>query len=73
MNQCKTCEFWQVTEEEIGYWGGPITVFDPDGFEPVKMPFEVRYCRSAKLQRFERPIERDRASAVDAVDIMQGL
>lgn len=65
MKQCRTCEFWQVTQKEKDFWGSIITPLDADNWDPMEMPFEVRFCRSPKLQRFERPIETDRATVVD--------
>ena len=61
MQTCETCKYWtgrdkcdRVTDPE-----------DPDTWEPMAMPWLVRYCEHPRLMQFERPIERDQASCVD--------
>lgn len=38
---------------------------DPDTFGPMKMLFEVKYCKSPKITFYERPVESDGATVVD--------
>ena len=67
---CKNCRYWQRDRE--GY-DGIIKPMDEDTYEAKEMPFEVRYCKSPKLIRFERPIEIDVASCIDGSDYMAKL
>lgn len=68
MTTCKTCRYWQGA---TNYRDGTpredhiITPIDPDTWQPMVMPFEVRLCKSPKLMVFERPIEIDMASVCD--------
>lgn len=67
MKTCSTCKHW--TEGDLE-WDGRCRPMDPDTYEEMVMPFEVRYCHSPKLMRFERPLEADMASAVDGSEYM---
>jgi hypothetical protein len=62
MKTCETCRYWTGRD---GYEGSLTDPCDPDTYEPMPMPFEVRYCEHPRLMKFERPVERDQASCVD--------
>lgn len=51
---CKTCKHW--TFENAGY-DGIANPIDPDTYEPMKMPFEVRRCGHPELMFCERPLD----------------
>ncbi len=66
---CKNCTKWTKGDKHDQI----TTPIDEDTYEDKVMPFEVRYCRSPKLIRFERPIEKDSASCIDGSEYMAKL
>jgi hypothetical protein len=58
---CKTCKFW-TTEEGNNYPVNVMVPIDPDTWEPMEMPWEVRRCECPRIRFFERPVERDEAA-----------
>jgi hypothetical protein len=55
MNRCRNCKYWQIPEGCNGYVSDSIyNPIDPDTFESMKMPFEVRECKSGNITLFER-------------------
>ena len=61
MRTCESCVHWRVDHQ-------PDSIeepYDPDTYEPMAMPFEVRRCRHPKLLFCERPLERDGFSVAD--------
>lgn len=71
MQTCKTCKYWQIQEKDR--WNELITPLDPDTYEQMKMPFEVRWCCNPKLGFFERPVEVDAAALVDGSEYHAAL
>ncbi len=67
---CYTCKHWKIEDDE-SHWR--LFPEDPDTFEKMKMPFEVRYCRHPRLMQFERPIEPDQASCMDGSEFRADL
>ncbi len=65
MNTCDTCQHWKRPQYD---YEGIIDPLDPDTYQPMKMPFEVRYCEHPRLMTFERPLEPDQASCIDGSD-----
>lgn len=57
MAHCKTCRHWKAREEENYRLAILTDPYDPDTFEPMAMPFEVRRCTHPKLLFCERPVE----------------
>jgi len=65
--KCKTCQYWIVPGNAIHkeYRAKNLcTPIDMDTFEEMKMPHEVKMCRSPNLIWFERP-EIDQAAIID--------
>lgn len=60
---CSSCTHW--TAPRPGDHDPICAPIDPDSFEPMAMPFEVRECKHPRLVRFERPSTRDGVSVVD--------
>lgn len=46
---------------------------DPDTYEPMVLPFEVRTCGHPKLLFCERPLERDGFAVADGSEYMAVL
>lgn len=59
---CKNCKHWK--NEETDY-SDIIQPFDPDTYEDMKMPWEVRYCQSPDILFYERPVKPTQACVVD--------
>lgn len=62
INLCKTCRHW-IAAPEYDPICHPI---DPDTFEPMAIPFEVRECTHPALVRFERTSEENGFGVTDA-------
>ena len=65
MNKCKTCKHWIAPgndDFQAGYICHPV---DPDTYEPMAMPFEVRMCESPKIVFFERSPDSTGISLID--------
>ena len=58
MKTCKTCKHWTGDDHRT-------SPEDPDTYEPMDMPWPVRYCEHPRLMRFERPVDPDQASCMD--------
>ena len=56
VNLCATCRHWLVSDKDWPH-GGITQPVDPDTYEPMEMPFEVRECQHPKLMFCERPVE----------------
>ena len=74
MNTCKTCIHWKV-EDTNGCTPheGIVTPTDPDTYEPMKMPFEVRHCMNPALLFCERPVQPDGFCVADGSTYMAHL
>jgi hypothetical protein len=70
MNICKTCVHWGSKRPEDDYLSNPV---DPDTYEPMEMPFEVKRCCHPKLHRFERPSEPNGFAVNDGSDYYAAL
>lgn len=62
VERCKTCRWWVRSDRGYRSIENPV---DPDTFQPMKMPFEVRTCTSQKILFCERPIESNGAALED--------
>ena len=63
MKTCKTCKWWQKDERSgVMKITDPV---DPDTYEPMDMPWEVRFCLCPRVRFFERPVGRNEAAVVD--------
>ncbi len=62
MKLCKNCMHWLDNEDDCVVNTKPI---DPDTYEPMVMPFEVRYCRHPKMTFCELPVEIDGFGVAD--------
>lgn len=57
MNTCSTCAHWKMHDkEEVDNIVNPR---DPDTWEPMQMPFEIRRCEHPAKTFYERPVERN--------------
>lgn len=57
MERCKTCWHWTEPEKR-DYTSEKYTrPCDPDTYEPMNMPFEVKECKHPRLLFCERPVE----------------
>lgn len=70
MNTCKTCKHWKT--EGAGH-SDILRPIDPDTYEPMAMPFEVRSCEHPALLFCERPLEKDGFAIADGSGYMAGL
>jgi len=59
---CKNCKWWNDENEEVG---NVIYPLDPDSWEEMSFDFQIKYCHSPKLIKFERPLEANAASCID--------
>lgn len=59
---CQDCKYWSLDVD----WCSEITQpIDPDTFESMDMPFEVRECTNPRLLFCERPVEPNQAALED--------
>ncbi len=71
MERCKTCKHWF---KEMDGRGSQITdPVDPDTYEPMEMPFEVRRCANERILFYERPLESVGAAVVDGSEYIAAL
>ena len=69
---CKTCKWW--VKDVIRHRAeGVMEPIDPDTWEPMKMPFEVRVCTSPRLLFYERPVESNQAAVIDGSEYYAAL
>jgi len=75
MNLCKTCKHWIFDPACKGNW--PVERYcapvDPDTFEPMVMPFEVRECTHPEKTFCERPVEPNGFGVADGSTYMAVL
>lgn len=70
---CKTCKHW-TTNDAGPYIATEIfTPTDPDTYEPMQMPFEVRECRHPSQTFCERPVEPNGFGVADGSGYMAML
>jgi hypothetical protein len=72
VNRCNTCRHWKVDTDSVTSTE-LCNPTDPDTFEPMVMPFEVRECLHPKLQFCERPITVDGFAVADGSTYYAGL
>lgn len=67
MPRCSTCKHWRLLDDGQDWIPNADIVrpLDEDTYEPKAMPFEVRFCKSPKLHRLERPTSPDACGVVD--------
>lgn len=77
---CKTCRHWKQAgntwddgSEHLDNWNEITMPVDPDTYQPMEMPFEVRQCRNPKLLFCERPLESDGYAVADGSQYMARL
>jgi hypothetical protein len=68
--KCKTCKHWL---KDDGHHSDIMDPYDPDTFEPMKLPFEVRMCKQPKLLFCERPVENPGFAVADGSTYFAGL
>jgi len=73
MKTCESCKSWIVPDENDYRSRDIWRPTDPDTYEPMEMPWDVRRCASKKFVYFERPVERNGAALVDGSDYFAGL
>ena len=67
MDKCKTCKHWTSPSANENWDAASIChPVDPDTYERMKMPFEVRMCESPKIVYFERNPDSTGISLTDA-------
>lgn len=54
MSTCAICRHWTTSGRE---WDEIAKPTDPDTYEPMEMPFEVKVCKHPALLFCERPLE----------------
>ena len=67
---CKTCVHWRNDDRWSDQLSRPV---DPDTYEHMVMPFEVRRCMSPHLLFCERPLERDGFAVADGSEYFAAL
>lgn len=71
---CKTCAHWKAPPIDGPYeydrHSQICNPTDPDTYEPMAMPFEVRLCRHPALTFCERPVERNGFGVADGSEYM---
>lgn len=72
MKKCNTCKWWTKPEDGDGIMKitDPI---DPDTYDPMEMPWDVRFCACPRIRFYERPIEPDEAAVVDGSEYFAKL
>ena len=70
METCKTCKHWAKPAEDDWRAGGYCAPTDPDTYEPMAMPFEVRECKHPALTFCERPVEANGFGVADGSEFM---
>ncbi len=58
---CKNCSHWKLDKYDVA--DEIISPIDFDTYDPIKVPFELRYCKSPKLRSSARPEEKSGFSA----------
>lgn len=66
MHKCKTCAHWKVDNKGALNADDIQAPVDPDTFEPMQMPFEVRRCTTDNIMYFERNPNPNGISVTDA-------
>jgi hypothetical protein len=67
MERCKTCRFWEIVQRDYDPIAHPI---DPDTYEPMDLPFEVRLCQHPDILFAERPLKDIGAALMDGSQYM---
>ncbi len=57
MRRCKQCRWW-LNDDDHRY-NEIINPTDPDTYEPMVLPFEVRECKNPNQTFCERPVRDD--------------
>ena len=70
METCKTCKHWLFSGVEYGPERDLCAPVDPDTYEPMAMPFEVRACKHPALTFCERPVEANGFGVADGSEYM---
>ncbi len=72
--RCGTCKHWRIDEKNYSTQANDIVEpIDPDTFQPMAMPFEVKQCSHPKLLFCERPVETPGFAVADGSTYMAGL
>lgn len=67
---CKSCKHWVKPDGDSYAITNPV---DPDTYQPMVMPFEVRECVHPKLVFCERPVETPGFAVADGSMYRAGL
>jgi hypothetical protein len=74
MERCQTCRHWQFDEKkDYGYEERICRPQDPDTYQPMEMPWEVRICKHPQKTFVERPVERNGFGLVDGSEYRAAL
>lgn len=74
MEKCKNCKHWTPPAADDSWRETEICKpSDPETFEPMVMPFEVRICKSPKMLFCERPVESNGTAVADGSDYFASL
>lgn len=71
MKTCETCRWWRESDSPTGSRVTHPT--DPDTYEPMVMPWDVRQCACPRIRFYERPVERNEACVIDGSEYSAGL
>lgn len=67
---CGNCRHWKDTNRD---WDEIAKPTDPDTYEPMAMPFEVKVCKHPALLFCERPLETNGFAVADGSKYMANL
>ena len=70
---CRSCKWWSEPEDQLGEEHSVLHPLDPDTFEPMVFPFEVRICKCPRILFGEHPVESGGACVIDGSGYMAKL
>lgn len=71
--RCRSCTYWKTNQTDRTLSDNITHPVDPDTYEPMEMPFEVRECAHPRLAFCERPVEQDGFAVADGSQYMATL
>lgn len=72
--RCKDCKHWGNRPDSVADWQDHISKpIDPDTYEPMDLPHEVRRCYHPELRFCERPLEADGFAVADGSEYYAAL
>lgn len=70
---CRSCKWWTKPEDQMGEEYNVLHPIDPDTFEPMVFPFDVRICKCPRILFGEHPVESCGACVIDGSGYMAKL